>query len=316
VFAPGTLAPNPPAITFAVAFLPAMAQLCARLRETYEASVSVALQYTGLGLTLLDAEALEDAVSVVVATELHRGETQAQAVRAVLQSFTDALAVSSTDLSLGAPVFCAYNRTLLDAPSCHDAFAAVPSIAAFSTILAGARFQAAFDTRKPPVGNPCRYATWSCSLSASLVGQPHSFGSVGGDDAGFPLSLLDVALWNATLGLPADTYVGHVSAPSLTHFRDLFTTITEFMLRPGPELHLRPGILTVDHEKYYEACAPRTCIYFEAERAPFGEIAADFFQEDFGTVLESCVRWVELAAVLYALAGTLRHLCHRGRCCT
>jgi len=305
--------PNAPAMVLVAAFLPAMAQMCTRLNTTLTEAVGIALDSATLGLTLLAPEDFANAVDIAIATELHRAQISATSLLQVLRSISDALAVSSVDLSFGGHGYCAYNRPYTASNfSCATALAGPPSATAYAPILSGVRFRAAFDTRPPPPEDPCALSTWSCGLPASMVGQPDSYGGSPIATLGFPLSLLNETTWVEVLRLPRRECPHTLSGPALTGYSQLFQVVQNYVLEPGAQLRVRPGILTLDYDAYFEACNPKQCVYYTEDAASWSQILFNLLQEDIGGLLEAVVLYVEVVAVAVLAVSYCRGACSGG----
>ena len=295
------------ATVFVAAFLPAMETLCARLDATMTSAQSVALSYDGLGLSLLPPTALRTTTEAAVATEFLRSLTTTTALLQVLRSISDALAVPAVDLSLGSRHTCAFG---LPVPTpnytCAAAYGGPPSLAAYGAILAGTRFQAAFDSRVPPPEDPCRYALWSCSMSASLVGQRYSYGWVAGA-AGFPLGLLNATLWKDVLLLPPERFVDHFGDAQLKYFADLFGAPYRFIL--ASDAALAADVLTISYARYFEACAPTVCTYYDVAPMTWQDVAVDLASQTIGNLIEMTAVWVEGVGVLFMVTAYSRGCC-------
>lgn len=298
---------NAPSLTLVTAFIPAMSALCDRLQESLDSTVHIVQTFDGLGTELLSPAQLQYTVASFATAEFRRSSMTSQALVQVLKSISDALAVTTTDLSVGANEFCVFGAPFRGNFSCHTAFHNPPSDAAYGAIVSGVRFQVAFDTRKWDA-DPCQYATFSCSLAASLMGQKYSFGWVP-DVYGFPLQLFDSIMWNETLGLPPSQLPEYVRDYRLNWFPDLFNAVDLFILSGGT---VRAGIFNVSFAEYYDTCEPSECTYFLAQKRGVLDLLIGFAQQGVGNLVECATLWVEAAGVAFLCVGYLRGACGGG----
>lgn len=222
-----------------------MADSCRSMRNAQVAVISN-FYSTSIGADLLDPPSLQALVDATAVTELQKIIMSAGSLLSPLTMAWHTMAPTSFELTEGvAPA----DRSPFNCTCSNSTGQLVRTWGPLSTC----RFKMPFDNRPE---NESALA-WNCFPGDYL--------------ANFPLALLDDHLF-ALLGLPQDSAGTwnryHWANGSYTNFQGLMGAIAAEFADPLATT-LADGVAITNHEAYFAACAPHSCVYTITDRPSF-----------------------------------------------
>jgi len=226
------------------AYTTPLAEICFAEQVAFSLAAGSSLT-TQVGPTLLDFPTLNHTAYQFMTTQVGNGFTAGSSrVQSTDLAASSVLPVFRADMSYGA-----LSRT---PANCSCNVLALASV----TPLQAARpctYQASFDTRNSTDAR----TWWGCNLDLNAVS--------------FPISLLLQDDFYTQFGIspaeyePLQAFDGADNVTADATFQVLFDDASLSGYYPGPPgqwdySQLRPGLVTVDYERYYTACAPQSCI--------------------------------------------------------